>query len=534
MTASAILGLFALFIIEHEVLPRSIIIIDFLLTVALIGGVRFAYRSFAESFRSSNGDTHIRRRRVLVLGAGLTGEMLVREMTTDRSSTLKPVGFLDDNDHKTGSMLCGVPILGKIDALVETAARLRAELIIIAISSLVGEALRRIIDLCNDARTTLGIDYRIIHRSLAGIDDGVSVSQIREVNAEDLLRRAPVEIDHKNIERHLLKKCVLITGAAGSIGSELARQVFIYYPRRMIMIDRSENDMFYLQQELAARKTNTGLHYVVGDIRDANKMERLFAQYRPDVVFHAAANKHVPLMESNAEEAVLNNVVSTQTIIGLSSRYAVQRFVMLSTDKAVNPSSIMGASKRIAELLVQAQAGKSKTVFTTVRFGNVIGSRASLVPVLLRQIQAGGPVTVTHRDIERYFMTIPEAVRLVTQAMAMAEGNDVFVLDMGKAVKIAELAEDLIRLAGYAPHEQIPIVYTGLRPGEKMYEELWADRENIIPTDCPGIMRAVRNNGVNGRIDHQVADLLKSARAYNRADLVKKIKVLVPEAGLGQ
>jgi FlaA1/EpsC-like NDP-sugar epimerase len=411
-------------------------------------------------------------------------------------------------------------------------------MVVIAISNLVGKRLKAVLSLCDEARDKYKVDYRIVPGARDIIEGRINVSNIREVNAEDLLRREQVTIDTKKIGEFILDKTVLITGAAGSIGSEIVRQMFTYYPSRMILLDRSENNLFFLQQELAGRKQgiqgNMKLHYVISDICDAHKLNHIFEKFKPDIVVHAAAYKHVPLMEMNPEEAITNNIVSTSNIVKMSEQYGVKTFLMISTDKAVKPTSMMGSSKRIAEMIVHSRAGKSQTVFSAVRFGNVINSNGSLIPLLIRQIRNGGPVTVTHPDIERFFMTIPEAVRLILQSLVMSRGGEVFILNMGEPIKISELAKDLIRLSGFIPNEQIEIVYTGLRPGEKMYEELWDVGEEPIATDHPEIKMAVAIAHNNGFSDKKVEELVKAARNYNRQQLVKRVKELIPSATVSE
>jgi FlaA1/EpsC-like NDP-sugar epimerase len=534
--ASFCVLLFLIYFIKIiQAVPRTVLIIDFFVCLCCIGGTRFSYRLFREPFR-------IRRtwqgggKRALIIGSGFLGESLIREMKVDRHSYFYPVAMLDDNTSKIGRVLHDVPIVGRIEDLPNAVARYDIRIVIIAISALVGKELKRVLSLCEKAREQYGIEYRIVPGARSIIEGRVSVSQIREVNAEDLLGREPVEIDETKIGEFILDKSVLVTGAAGSIGSELVRQVLRHYPSRITVLDWAENSMFFLQQELNRRtfgaKTNTQINYIISDICNGRKLESVFERHRPDIVLHAAAYKHVPLMEMNPEEAISNNIISTQNIVKISEQSGVKNFVMVSTDKAVRPASMMGASKRIAEMIVQSHAGKSETVFSTVRFGNVINSSGSLVPLLMRQIRHGGPVTVTHPDIQRYFMTIPEAVRLILQAMVMSSGGEIFILDMGTPIKIYELAEDLIRLAGFTPHEQIEIVYTGLRPGEKMNEELWDDGEEPAPTAHPSIRRAVNVHHLNGFSDKKIEELLKAAKTCLRRDIVHKVRELIPGSQL--
>ncbi|MFX1590799.1 MAG: polysaccharide biosynthesis protein [Promethearchaeota archaeon] len=530
--ATALIGLSALTVVHNFAIPRSVLIIDLFICLSIIGGTRFAYRTCVELLGRKSVSKE--KKNVLIIGAGMIGESLVREILADYESTYKPVAFLDDEKSKKGKMVQDVPVLGKIELLPEVVYDKGISLIIIAIASLVGDKLKRVVNLCESVRLKYGTKYRILPGNKAIIEEHVSISQIRKVKAEDLLRRMPFEIDKKTIEKHFFGKTIVVTGAAGSIGSELVRQVYNYFPMRMILIDKAESQLFYLQQELSLKKNNVDMQYFIGDLCNYKKMEEIFKRFKPDVVLHAAAYKHVPLMEINPEEAIHNNVVSTRNMVKLSNKYRLKNFILVSTDKAVRPTNVMGASKRIAELVVQSYNGSSPTIFTTVRFGNVIGSDGSLVPLLSKQIEKGGPVTITHKDIERYFMTIPEAVRLITQAMIMGKGNDVFVLDMGKPIKINDLAEDLIRLSGYKPHEQIKLMYTGLRPGEKMYEELWNGNEKIVETGHSGIKKAIQPQENIAEIETKVEDLLSVAETFRRKDIVKKIRALVPEADISE
>jgi FlaA1/EpsC-like NDP-sugar epimerase len=533
VVASGIFGLIALIVIYGFVIPRSIVFIDFALCVLAIGGMRFLYRILLESL-SASSITKLNSKRTLILGAGFLGESLVREMRIDKTSDLHPVAFLDDDETKIGKFMLDLPIAGRLDSLLSVVKAMDIDFVVIAIASLVGKNLRNVMALCDAAKKQYRIEYKIVPGNRAIIEGQVSFSQIREINVEDLLRREPVTIDTKVIETHLFDKTVLITGAAGSIGSELVRQVYNYLPGRLILIDKGESPLFYLQQELLRRKTNTQVNFIIGDVCNYEKMEAIFDKYKPDVIFHAAAYKHVPLMEDNPEEAIRNNIVSTLNLVQLANNYKTKNFIMISTDKAVRSTNIMGASKCIAEMIVQKYSQKANTIFTTVRFGNVIGSDGSLVPVLLNQIKRGGPVTVTHKDIVRYFMTIPEAVRLVTQAMVMGKGGDIFILDMGEPVKILSLAEDIIRLSGFEPYEQIDISFTGLRPGEKMYEELWNEGEETMNTEHPSIRRAVRASNGNQTLDGQLHELIKAAKVFNRVEIVNCIKAIVPDVNLQQ
>ena len=465
--------------------PRSIPLINGLLVLVLMGGVRFAVRiagqgRHRERRRNQNG----REKRVLVVGAGDAGSMTVQQMQANPSLGLVPVGFVDDDKRKHGVQIHGVRVLGGRERIPELVGERQADEVIIAIPSAPGSTIRHILDACRQAgvptRTVPGI-----HDILSG---QASVSQLREVRIEDLLRRAPIQIDCAAVEEMLRGRRVLVTGAGGSIGSELCRQILRVTPECLVALGHGENSLFDLQAELG-RAAGCELVYAIADIRDRARLTQVFAQHRPQVVFHAAAHKHVPLMETNLCEAVSNNVVGTRTLVEVAEQAGATHFVLVSTDKAVNPTSVMGATKRVAEMIVHQAAQRNSGCFTVVRFGNVLGSRGSVVPTFKRQIAAGGPVTVTHPEMRRFFMTIPEAVQLVLQAAALGKGGEVFVLDMGEQMRVVDLATDLIELSGLRPRVpqgegdragreagapggatgseewDIEVTYTGVRPG---------------------------------------------------------------------
>jgi len=455
--------------------PRSVPVITGALALLLLGGVRLSARLLHEaSGRKAARGT----RRVLIAGAGQAGTMLAREMLRHPEAGLVPVGYLDDAPAKQRLRFGGVRVWGGLSDLPRVARRLRADEVLIAIPSAPGEVVRRVVEAAREA----GIHYRImpaLHEVLSG---RVSIGELREVDLEDLLRREPVRLDLQEISAYLSGKVVLITGAGGSIGSELVRQVLRFGPREIVLVGHGENSLFSLGLELGALRPRPPYRVVVADVREPVDIEPVFRRYHPQVVFHAAAHKHVPLMEENPAAAVLNNVVGTKNVVELALRYGVERLVNISTDKAVNPTSVMGASKRLAEMVCSTLNAAAGTRFISVRFGNVLGSRGSVVPMFLEQIRRGGPVTVTHPEMRRYFMTIPEAVNLVFQAAAMGRGGEVFVLDMGEPVRILKLAEDLIRLNGMEPYADIPIECVGLRPGEKLFEELLTAEEGTTAT----------------------------------------------------
>ncbi|AKV01165.1 UDP-N-acetylglucosamine 4,6-dehydratase [Labilithrix luteola] len=463
--------------------PRSVFALDWAFSILIVGGLRFSIRTIREvTLQNAMPQSSGKRRRILVIGAGDAGEMLMREIVRIYAKRYEPVGLLDDNAGKHGEHIHGVPVLGPISQVTELAAEKKIDEIIVAIPSLSGRQMRELLELCRPTgaqiRTLPGVDNLI--------DGSVTVSQLAEVNIEDLLRRVPVTLDAEAIGRSIQGRVVMVTGAGGSIGSELCRQVSRFNPKRLLLVEQAENSLFHIDRQLRAEHPSVDIVPFIADICDSRRLEEIFAAERPHVVFHAAAHKHVPLMEANPGEAIKNNVFGTRKVADLADRYGAEKFVMVSTDKAVNPTSIMGVSKRVAEMYVQALSQRSRTQFVTVRFGNVLGSAGSVVPLFREQIAKGGPVTVTHPEMQRYFMTIPEACQLVMQSGVMGKGGEIFVLDMGEPVKIVDLARDLIRLSGYSERD-IEIEFTGMRPGEKLFEELAVDEESVDKTKHPKI-----------------------------------------------
>ncbi|MDH4067094.1 MAG: polysaccharide biosynthesis protein, partial [Acidobacteriota bacterium] len=467
-------------------IPRSVFPVDLVLTFLFVGGVRFAVRVFAESLspRAGRGAS----KRVLVVGAGRTGSTLVREMRANPSLPYEPVGFVDDDPHKEGLKLHGVSVLGTTREISELVRDLEVEEVLLAIPSATGRQVRRVIDNCREGR----VAFKTMPSVGDLIDGRISMTRIREVRIEDLLGREPTELDLGPVRANTEGHVVLVTGAAGSIGSELSRQIASLAPAHLLLLDRSESDLHDLELMLRHTLPNVKATAVVCDILDADDLESVFAEHRPSRVYHAAAYKHVGLMERHVVAAVRNNVVGTYRVATLAVRYGADQFVLVSTDKAVRPTSLMGATKRAAERVVSSFRD-GRTRFTAVRFGNVLGSRGSVVPIFKRQIEMGGPVTVTHADVVRYFMTIPEAVQLVLQASvsAASRGGDIFHLDMGEPVRIADLAANMIRLSGFEPGIDIDITYVGLRAGEKLSEELLTDGDEVAPTEHPRV-RVVR------------------------------------------
>lgn len=421
---------------------------------------------------------HKAGKRVLIVGAGLAGTTILREIQVSDKLDINAVGFIDDDSHKIGTTILGVKVIGNCEQIPKIAEQTKADMIIIAIPTANAQRIKEISQICLktscEVKTLPGL-YQLI-------DGNISVSRLRDVDVQDLLGREPVTVNLDEVMGYIENQVVLVTGGGGSIGSELCRQIATHNPKQLIILDIYENNAYEIEQELKRRLPNLNLLTLIASIRDSGKMEDVFKTYQPDIVFHAAAHKHVPLMETSPNEAVKNNVLGTYKVVKCADKYGVKKFVQISTDKAVNPTNIMGATKRVCEMIIQAFSRKSKTQFVAVRFGNVLGSNGSVIPLFKKQIAEGGPVTVTHKDIIRYFMTIPEAVSLVLQAGAYANGGEIFVLDMGEQVRIYDLAVNLIKLSGYEPGKDIEIKVTGLRPGEKLYEERLMAEEGLEKT----------------------------------------------------
>ena len=446
-----------------------IFIVTWMAELLLVGGSRFAWRLFRDTSMNKNR----RQKRTLIVGAGAAGTMVAKQLKESAETVLQPIGYVDDDPKKFDLDFFDIPVLGKIKDIEKIVKDYRVEWIVIAIPSLKRDQLRRIVELCSKTH----IRVQIIPKLEDLMTGKVSVTHFRDVDVEDLLGREPVELDMKGIADKLEGKTILVTGAGGSIGSEICRQMSQFHPRRLLLLGHGENSIYQIHMELKNRyKDSFEIVPLIADIQDRKRIFSIMENYRPDVVYHAAAHKHVPLMEYNPKEAVKNNIFGTKNVAEASGAFHVDTFVLISSDKAVNPTSVMGATKRCAELIIQELNQQYETKYVAVRFGNVLGSRGSVIPLFKKQIQEGGPVTVTHPEMRRYFMTIPEASRLVIQAGALARGGEIFVLDMGEPVKIVDLARNLIRLSGYT-EDEIPIVFTGIRPGEKLFEELLNENE---------------------------------------------------------
>ena len=476
------LATIAMSFFSHTQLPRSIAVMHWALAILLMGGSRLVWRYIVERMKTSG---HKPTRRALIIGAGDGGALVARELKGNKSSFV-PVGFIDDDPMKKNAAVLGLPVLGTREQIPEMVALHRINLVIIAMPSVEASVIRDIVDICRSTQAEL----KILPGVYQIIDGQVSVSNLRPVQLEDLLRREPVRVDLEEIAAYLNEMTVLVTGAGGSIGSELCRQVAAVGPKKLVLLDHCENSIHSIWLELTEKFPGVPLALEIADVRDKPRVESLFHTHRPGVVFHAAAHKHVPLMELHPAEAVKTNVFGTRNAALAASRSGARVFVMISTDKAVNPASAMGATKRLAELIITQENRVSNTIFTAVRFGNVLGSNGSVVPVFQRQIARGGPVTVTHPEMKRYFMTIPEAVHLVIQAGSMAKGGEVFLLDMGKPVKIVDMARDMIKLSGLEPGKDIQLEFTGIRPGEKLFEELLTAEEGSSATSHKRIFTA--------------------------------------------
>ena len=523
-TLSAASLVVIMFFTSEVLFPRSMIVLVWVWELVVIGAVRFAWRLSRERVL---GPTPSRARRTVVVGADHSGVHLIQEMrrAPDAPEMLTPIGFIDDDARLSGHLVEGVKVLGTIADLPRILSEKRVEMVIVSDPDVPAKVVREIARFCAEASVSI--------KTLPGLSDlkegRSALSQMRDVRIEDLLGRQPVHLDLEEVEEFLRGQRVLVTGAGGSIGSELARQVASFGPAELVLLDHAENGLYYVHNELVAQHPTLLIHPVVADIKDRDGLERAFERFRPSVVFHAAAHKHVPLLEANPREAVLNNIVGTRQLVQCADRHGVRKFVLISTDKAVNPTSVMGASKRVCEMLLQSRSQGSLTKFVAVRFGNVLGSDGSVIPLFQRQLQRGGPLTVTDPEARRYFMTIPESVRLVLQAGAMGKGGEVFLLDMGEQVRIVDLARQLIRMAGMTEGEDIEIVYTGLRPGEKLFEELHSDSERTRITRHERILVWNLDARDESSLLADVAELERIAITADPTAIKSYLHQLVPE-----
>ncbi|WP_143707857.1 polysaccharide biosynthesis protein [Dictyoglomus thermophilum] len=504
-------------------LPRSIVVISYFTSLLFLFSVRAFSRWYHESSKIKSKNIYASPKRVVIVGAGDAGEKILREIKTNREINYEVAGFLDDDPKKIGKTIHGVKILGPISSLPKVVVEKRVQEILVAIPSAPPSLLRNIVSMTSKLR----IPVKTLPGIWELIDGKVTISKIRNVKIEDLLERDVINLDSERIGEYLRGKKVLVTGAGGSIGSEICRQVASYKPRKLILLGRGENSIFNIELELKSIYPKLDIKSYIADIRDRDRIFYIFSVEKPDIVFHTAAHKHVPLMEENPDEAVFNNVFGTINLMDASKEYGVSKFIFISTDKAVYPSNIMGATKRVGEILIKYYNSHSKTEYIAVRFGNVLGSRGSVLEVFRKQLEKGGPITVTHEDMERYFMTIPEAVGLVLQAGAIGRSGDLFVLDMGKPIKIIDLARNFIELSGYSL-DDIEIKITGLRPGEKLKEDLWEKEEVVERTEHPKILRILADNNIDYySIGEKIKELELIAGTRDKEKIWKALKEIV-------
>ena len=533
VVCTGIIALSLVLVRRFEGFSRSVLILDALITLMLIGGVRLLIRVYIQrtipekffkpAFFTFFNPAREKRTRLMIVGAGDAAEKMLREIHDNPRIKYRPVGLLDDDPRKRGRTIHGVPVLGPIDGI--GTLPLPFDEILIAIPSARAHVMRRIVDLCE--RT--GKRFRTIPKIGELIEGRISVSAIREVRLEDLVGRQEVRLDQEKISRLLCGKRVLVTGAGGSIGSELIRQISRFQPQVVGMLDFSEYNLFHIEQEVRQRLRLMPTESFLTDIRDRDALQAAVKRFQPHILFHAAAYKHVPMQEKYPREAVLNNILGTRNVVDVALENEVERFVLVSTDKAVRPTNVMGATKRVAELFVESMSSRQSTRFVAVRFGNVLSSSGSAIPTFQEQIARGGPVTVTHPEITRYFMSIPEAAQLILQAGAMGEGGEIFILEMGEPIRIVDLARDLIRLHGLEPDEDIQIAFIGLRPGEKLHEELITSGEGIVPTSHEKIMVLRGNSQPQEIVLKQVEELVAVARLSDDSSIKRKLKEIVPD-----
>ena len=506
-------------------IPLGILAMDFVMSFLFVIGVRVLRRSQSElSERNRFGQARNIQKRTLLIGAGRAGVLVAKEVQQNPNLSMKLVGFVDDDPMKIGTIIQGVKVLGDTDSISQLKDKLRLEQAVITIASASGADIRKILTKCE----AINLQVKIIPGIYEILDGRVNLSRIREVTIEDLLGREAIQLDREGIGDFLRFKRVLITGAGGSIGSELCRQVLRFNPASMMLLEQAENPLFFIHKELESISGECQLVPCIADICDAGRINTVFQNFKPEVVFHAAAHKHVPMMEWNPGEAIKNNIFGTKNVADAADAVGADGFVMISTDKAVNPTSIMGTTKRVAELYIQSLAQKSETTYVAVRFGNVLGSAGSVIPIFKKQIEKGGPVTVTHPDMKRYFMTIPEACQLVMQAATMGAGGEIFVLDMGQPVRIVDLARDLIRLSGFS-EEEINIEFSGVRPGEKLFEELGTSSEDMAKTRHPKIFIGKIESFSMAKVEIALSSLAGISESTSREKIRQALSQVVPE-----
>lgn len=507
--------------------PRSVLIIDWIIEIMFTGGLRFLLRLLAESRVSSQRQNNSQiGKRVLVIGAGDAGALVVKEMQRNPQLNLFPIGFMDDNPAKLHQQIHGIPVMGGLNDLDKVITHNHINEVIIAIPSAPGRVIRIVTDVCQKRH----ISFRTMPGILELLGGKVNISRLRDVEISDLLRREPVRFNEEIVGSIISDKVVLVTGAGGSIGSELCRQIARWNPKQLILLGHGENSIFDTFLELQEDYPNLITETVITDVRDEIRIDQEIKKFHPYVVFHAAAHKHVPLMEKNIEECITNNIQGTQNILRSCLRNNVERLILISTDKAIRPANVMGATKRIAEMLILDAAERTGRAYSVVRFGNVLGSRGSVVPLFKHQIAHGGPVTVTHKDMQRYFMTIPEAVYLVLQAASLGKGGETFVLNMGEQIKIIDLARDLIRLSGLEPGKDIEIVFTGMRKGEKLSEDLWNHGRKFAKTEHPEIFCEEGQDELHGKeLQSSVRELLRLAEEGQGKKILRRLEKIIPE-----
>jgi FlaA1/EpsC-like NDP-sugar epimerase len=520
---------------QAYIIPVSILIIDYCVSMLSMAAFRILVKIIYFEWRNQQSSQSSEKVNILIYGAGEAGVITKRTISQDKDNTMNVVAFLDDDPAKVRNTIDGIPIYqNTAENLSRLIRQKQVEVLIIAIQGISPERKKEIIDNC----LSFGIQARSIPPVQKWINGELSLKQIKDVNIEDVLGRDPISLDKSKISKDIEGKIIMITGAAGSIGSELTRQVLTFSPKKLVLIDQAESALYDLELELTEMLVKINFETRVCNITNSNRMEKLFRKYKPDIVFHAAAYKHVPVMEDNPSEAVLTNILGTKIVADLSAKHGVGKFVMISTDKAVNPTSVMGASKRIAEIYIQSlnnhlvhknALAQHTTRFITTRFGNVLGSNGSVIPRFRKQIAQGGPVTITHPEITRYFMTIPEACQLVLEAGSMGEGGEIFLFDMGKSIKIVDLAKKMIKLSGLTLGKDIQLVFTGLRPGEKLYEELLSNEENTKPTHHPQILIAKVRKYDFQLIQEQLTDLTNLLPLHNNESVILCMKKIVPE-----
>lgn len=507
---------------------RSVLAIDWLLSLALIGISRLMYRILAETTSPRSTE---KEKRVLVVGAGDAGAIMVREMQKNAMLNLRPIGFLDDDRTKQYRTLHDLPIFGPIKDLTKVVEQHPVDEVIIAIPSAPGSVVRLVAELCRP----LGVSFRTMPGIYELLGGKVNVSRLREVQITDLLRREPTRLHEEWIGDTIRGKVVLVTGAGGSIGSELCRQLARWDPKQLVLLGHGENSIFEVFVELQESFPDLELAPVIADIRDRARLREVFAEHTPNIVFHTAAHKHVYLMQLNIDDAITNNILGTRNVVDTADEFGAERMVLISTDKAVKPANVYGATKRMAELIVLDKARKTKKAFSVVRFGNVLGSRGSVVPIFKRQIAAGGPLSITHPDMVRFFMTIPEAVHLVLQAASMGKGGDAFLLNMGEQIRILDLAEDLIRLSGLQPGKDIEIIFTGAKQGEKLREELWEKDKKYDKTDHPDIFRSQFESELKGiSVDAFIEELKKLVDEKDPTGIIDALDRVIPDCEINK